>query len=92
MNLTSVPETMAVRAKLLPENGLISQIAMSAMDNWGGEIKEQAVPVLVIIEGLTLYLSEADMQRIFAVISGRFQKVVVFVEIMNEHNETELLD
>lgn len=92
MNLTSVPETMAMRAKLLPENGLISQIAMSAMDNWGGEIKEQAVPVLVIIEGLTMYLSEADVQRIFAVISGRFQKVVVFVEIMNEHNETELLD
>ena len=50
MNLTGVPETMAVRAKLLPENGLISQIAMSAMDNWGGEIKEQAVLVLVIIE------------------------------------------
>ena len=92
MNLTSVPETMAMRAKLLQENGLISQIAMSAMDNWGGEIKEQAVPVLVIIEGLTMYLSEADVQRIFAVISGRFQKVVVFVEIMNEHNETELLD
>lgn len=92
MNFTGVPETMAVRAKLLPENGLISQIAMSAMDNWGGEIKEQAVPVLVIIEGLTMYLSEADVQRIFAVISGRFQKVAVFVEIMNEHNETELLD
>lgn len=72
MNLTGVPEMMAVRAKLLPENGLISQIAMSAMDNWGGEIKEQAVPVLVIIEGLTMYLSEADVQRIFAVISGRF--------------------
>ena len=28
-------------AKLLPENGQISQIAMSAMDNWGDEIKEQ---------------------------------------------------
>ena len=27
-----LPETMAVRAKLLPESGLISQIAMSAMD------------------------------------------------------------
>lgn len=53
MNLTSVPETMAMRAKMLPENGLISQVAMSAMDNWGGEIKEQAVPVLVIIEGLS---------------------------------------
>lgn len=56
---------------------------MSAMDNWGDEIKEQPAPVLVIIEGLTMYLSEADVQRIFAVISGRFQKAAVFVEIMN---------
>ena len=47
------------------------------------------MPVLVIIEGLTLYLSEADVQRIFAVISGRFQKVVVFVEIMNGQNWDE---
>ena len=78
-----LPETMAVRAKLLPESSLISQIAMSAMDNWGDEIKEKTVPVLVIIEGLTMYLSEADVQRIFAVISGRFQKATVFVEIMN---------
>lgn len=78
-----LPETMAVRVKLLPESGLISQIAMSAMDNWGDEIKEKNVPVLVIIEGLTMYLSEADVQRIFAVISGRFQQATVFVEIMN---------
>ena len=78
-----LPETMAVRAKLLPESGTISQIAMSAMDNWGGKIQEQAAPVLVIIEGLTMYLAEADVRRIFAVISGRFQKATVFAEIMN---------
>ena len=32
-----LPETMAVRAKLLPESGTISQIAMSAMEDWGGK-------------------------------------------------------
>lgn len=78
-----LPETMAVREKLLPENGTISQIAMSAMDGWGAEIAEQDVPVLVIIEGLTMYLSEADVQRIFARISNRFRVATVFVEIMN---------
>lgn len=46
----NLPETMAVRARLLPENGRISQIAMSAMEDWGGEIKESDAPVLVIIE------------------------------------------
>ena len=78
-----LPETMAVRENLLPESGAISQIALSAMDEWGGEIKEQNVPVLIIIEGLTMYLSESDVQRIFTVISRRFEDVTVFVETMN---------
>ena len=78
-----LPETMAVRARLLPEEGNISQIACSAMEDWGGFIQEQNVPVLVIIEGLTMYLSQADVQRIFAVISARFPQATVFVEIMN---------
>ena len=78
-----LPETMAVREKLLPESGTISQIAMSAMEDWGSEISEQNVQVLIVIEGLTMYLSEADVQRIFRVISHRFEKATVFVETMN---------
>lgn len=78
-----LPETMAVRKALLPERSTISQIALSAMDNWGDEIKEQNAPVLILIEGLTMYLSECDVQRIFRVISHRFSKAAVFVEIMN---------
>ena len=41
---------------------------------------------LVIIEGLTMYLSEADVQRIFDVIARRFPRVTVLVE---EHSLTE---
>ena len=78
-----LPETMAVREKLLPESGTISQIAMSAMDEWGGEISEQNAPVLIIIEGLTMYLNAKDVQQIFAVISRRFSQATVFVETMN---------
>jgi len=78
-----LPQTIAVREKLLPESGTISQIAMSAMDDWGGSIAENGTAALVIIEGLTMYLSEADVKRIFAVISERFEKATVLVEIMN---------
>lgn len=78
-----LPETMAVREKLLPESGAISQLVMSAMDDWGKEIKEQAAAALVIIEGLTMYLSEAEVQRIFAVTSQRFEEATVFAETMN---------
>ncbi len=78
-----LPETIAVRKKLLPENDIISQIAMSAVEDWGSKITEHNVPVLVIIEGLTMYLSEEDVKRIFSVISNRLTNATVFAEIMN---------
>ena len=78
-----LPETMAVREKLLPESGTISQITALVMEDWGSEIREQNVPVLIVIEGLTMYLSERNIQRIFTVISSRFSNATVFVETMN---------
>ena len=79
-----LPETMAVREKLLPEkNETISQLAMSAMDDWGAAVEGPSGPALVIIEGLTMYLTEPDVKRIFDVIARRFGKATVFVETMN---------
>ena len=78
-----LPETIAVREKLLPESGCVTAIAQSAMEPWGNQIKEQDVPVLIIIEGLTMYLTEADVKQIFAVISERFLQATVLVETMN---------
>lgn len=78
-----LPETMAVRAKLLPEQGNISQIAMSAMDDWSSRIEAQQAPVLVIIEGLTMYLRAGDVRRIFDVIAAGFNRATVFVETMS---------
>ena len=78
-----LPETIAVREKLLPESGEISQIAMSAMDDWSGEITEHDAPAIVIIEGLTMYLSEKNVKEIFDVINKRFEHVTVLVETMS---------
>lgn len=49
-----LPETIAVREALLPESGSISQLAMSAMDDWGAAVEGPSGPALVIIEGLTI--------------------------------------
>ena len=46
-----IPETIEVRRSILPPTEKITQIAMSAMDDWGGEVAENGVPALVIIEG-----------------------------------------
>ena len=76
-------ETIAVRRRLMPEEGAVSQIAMSAMEDWSGQIEKNGQPALIIIEGLTMYLSERDVQRIFAVISACFEQATIFVETMN---------
>ncbi|MGO4945099.1 class I SAM-dependent methyltransferase [Blautia sp. Sow4_E7] len=78
-----LPETIAVREKLLPESGKISQIAMSAMEDWSSLVEAGSKPVLVIIEGLTMYLDLASVQQIFHIISRNFQKATVLVETMS---------
>ena len=78
-----LPEVMALRSKLLPEQGTISQIACSALDDWGGAVAERDAPVLVLIEGLTMYLSQEEVQRLFAVLARRFPRATVLVETMN---------
>ena len=78
-----LPETMAVREKLMPERERVTRLAMLAMDDWGARIEEPDPTALVIIEGLTMYLSEDDVKRIFDIISSRFAHATVFVETMN---------
>lgn len=78
-----LPETIAVRRKILDPTDEITQIGMSAMDDWSGEIAEKNEPALVIIEGLTMYLSEEDVKRIFNIIDECFEHAVVLVETMN---------
>lgn len=79
-----LPETMAVRARFLCENGPIYQIAASAMDaGWASAVEQRGEPVLVVIEGLTMYLAEADVKQIFAIIESRFSGATVFVETMS---------
>lgn len=78
-----LPEVMALRKKLLPEEGVITQISASAMDiHWANCIVTDGKPVLVILEGLSMYLTEADIKQIFAIIATYFQDVTVFIETM----------
>lgn len=79
-----LPETISIREKFLLENGPIYQIAKSAMDkSWADDIAKDIDTVLVIIEGLTMYLSEIDIKKIFRIISDNFKNATVFVETMS---------
>lgn len=79
-----LPETIAVRRCFLEENGQISMIAKSAMDEtWASEIEEPEGTVLVIVEGLVMYLTEPEVKQILSIISRRFKNAQVIMETMN---------
>lgn len=79
-----LPETIEVRRRFLKEEGHISMIAKSAMDEgWAAEIEERPGRTLVIVEGLVMYLTQEDVKKILSIISGRFPRVEVITETMN---------
>lgn len=80
-DFTSVEQTVDEITAYLKERG-VSRLDAAYGCSLGGACLTRML-ALVIIEGLTMYLSEADVQRIFAVIARRFEKVTVLVEIMN---------
>ena len=79
-----LPETMNIRKQFLPETGPIYQIAKSAMDEtYTNTIHNEGEDVLVIIEGLTMYLTEIDIKKIFSIIEHAFSNVTIMVEVMS---------
>lgn len=79
-----LPETMKIRSRFLTEKGPVYQIAKSAMDpSYIDEIICDGENVLVVIEGLTMYLCEKDILQMFSIIRKSFQKATVMVETMS---------
>ena len=71
------------RLKYIEDSDRVKTLAYSAMDEkWVNEIKIESGNVLVIIEGLTMYLQEKDVSDILKIISDNFMHCTVFMEIM----------
>ncbi len=52
-------------------------------DSYIDDIDYHGKNILVIIEGLTMYLYEKDIRKMFSIIEKSFQKVTVMVETMS---------
>lgn len=79
-----LPETMQIRSRFFAENGPVYQIAKSAMDDsYAEDIIYNNENVLVIIEGLSMYLNENDIKDIFRIIGNKFKKATVMIEVMS---------
>lgn len=79
-----LPVTIDIRKRYLEEDERVTLIEASAMeDRWADQIKTNGKPVLVIIEGLSMYLEKEDVKQILTIINKKFPRVTVFMEILN---------
>ena len=68
-----MPDVIALRRKLYPENEGYKMIASSVTDlTWLDQVEDQKQPVLVIAEGLLMYLHENEIQDLFRALQARF--------------------
>ncbi|MCM1060163.1 MAG: class I SAM-dependent methyltransferase [Eubacterium sp.] len=79
-----LPVTIDVRNKFLKEPERVANIAKSAMDEaWADDIEKNASSYLVVIEGLSMYLSESDIKKILSIISCNFRNITLYIETMS---------
>lgn len=79
-----LPETIAVRRRFLREEGRVSMIPCSAMDpSWTDWITQDGEQVLVVIEGLSMYLTQREIEQILSIIASRFHNRKIILEFMN---------
>jgi O-methyltransferase involved in polyketide biosynthesis len=68
----------------LQENERVTNIASSILDEkWVNMITSKADNYLIIIEGLTMYLTKDDIKTLLGIISTHFHHVTIFMETMN---------
>lgn len=70
------------RLKYIEDTDRVKTLAFSAMDpSWAQQISIRK-DVLFIIEGLTMYLKQSDVEDIINIIDDNFDRCTVFMEIM----------
>ncbi|SHO50779.1 class I SAM-dependent methyltransferase [Anaerocolumna xylanovorans] len=78
------PEVISLRKKLLCENTNVHFIGKSALDmRWADMVAAEGREVLIIMEGLLMYFTEAEAIQLFDMIRNHFPKCTMLVEIMN---------
>lgn len=78
-----LPEVIALREQLFPASGRIAAISGSALSSaWTEEVRIRG-RMLFIIEGLTMYLTAAEVGRLLGVIREQFDDATVLMECIS---------
>lgn len=76
-----LPATIEARERLLGTEERVVKIAKSAMDDtWPEGVEAAGGHVLIVAEGLSMYLDRQGVQKIFKIIRTHFAQAEVFLE------------
>lgn len=75
------PEVIEIKKKLLPENERYKYISSSVTDSsWIASIPEISAEVLVIAEGLLMYLTEDEIKNLFISLKSKFYSLTIIFD------------
>lgn len=79
------PEVIELKHKLIDESNRYRLIAGSILETtWIEEIQRgENQPVLFVIEGVTMYLTEVEIKTLFQIIAHHFAPVTVFMDVID---------
>ena len=84
------PEVIALRKQLIYESKQVKYIDKSALDlSWADEIKEKNRPVLILLEGILMYFTEAEVIQLMGILKNHFPGCTILAEIMNPFIATQ---
>lgn len=76
-------ESLDIRRALLPETEKNTYIEMSMFDNgWIDTVKAYHKPVLIIIEGVSMYFSPEKIKAFFCNLCENFEKATILLDIL----------
>lgn len=78
-----LPEVIETRRKLIPPHNHEHLIGQSFLDeSWPEKVRVEGRPVVIIMEGVCMYLTEAQMRKTLAIFGKAFPHSELFLEIM----------
>ena len=78
-----LPDVIALRRRLLEDGERHRTIAASALDpDWPDQLEDMSRDVLVIIEGLSMYLEQEEVRTLLDIIAARLPGATVLIEVM----------
>ena len=79
------PEVIEIRRKFFEENERVKFIPKSALDpSWVKEINTNGKPLLIISEGVVMYLHPEDVQKLLTILTDSFDHFELYLDCVSK--------